>query len=368
MTTSKKEHTGWAIAVSIAVHGALLMAAVRLPAPEGKDSVPPVQIEILSAPTADIAGHPAQRTETPEASSFKKNAPGDDAATSPVPSTGPRQTFRVDKPSRGKLSPNATAEFKTSTAEKEADTPGPDAKTAEALQPSESRPALRTQLRFSDFESVTGDDAITARDQFARQSLEKRRSQNAFAPKTKEVAAALKNTRSVLIGAHVLPAGNRMNLINDYLQDIHKKLAPRFSTFLDTLDSPSERMHKKVQNSPLKYNPFYVPPPQTERQLSLHGPMNDLSTRATAEFEILPSGGLAGVRLVKSSRYTLFDSAAIDAVLQSAPFVPPPPQLLSRNNRAYLRWNFSRDWKKNTWGQGHLYLIGPDADTETSTD
>jgi TonB family protein len=215
---------------------------------------------------------------------------------------------------------------------------------------------------------MTGDDAVNARNQFARQSLEKRHSQNAFAPKSKEVAAALKNSRSLLIGANVLPAGNKMNLINGYLQDIHKKLAPRFFTFLDTLDSPDERMHRKVQNSPLKYNPFYVPPPQTERQRSLHGPMNDLSTRATAEFEILPSGSLAEVRLVKSSRYTLFDSAAIDAVLQSAPFVPPPPQLLSRNNRAYLRWTFSRDWKKNTWAQGHLYLIGPDADTETSTE
>lgn len=206
------------------------------------------------------------------------------------------------------------------------------------------------------------------RERLARQSLEKRRSQNALAPKSKELTAALQNRRSVLIGANVLPAGNKISLITAYLQEIHKKLAPRFSSFLNTLDSPSERMHKKVQNSPLKYNPFYVPPPETERQRSLHGPMNDLSTRATAEFEILSSGGLAEVRLVKSSTYTLFDSAAIDAVLQSAPFAPPPPALLSRNNRSYLRWTFSRDWKKNTWAQGHLYLIGPNEDTETSTE
>jgi TonB family protein len=368
MTTSKKKHTGWAVSVSIGVHVALLMAAVRLSTPAGKDSAPPVQIEILSAPTEDIAEHPARKTEAPDASSFKKNAPGDDASTSPVPSTGPRQSSRVDKPSRDKPSPKATAEFKTPSAEREPDAPGPDAKTAEARQPSESRPALRTRLQFSDYESMTGDDAVNARNQFARQSAEKRRSHNGFAPTSKKLVAALKNRRSVLIGANVLPIGNKMTLVSTYLQAIHKKLAPRFSTFLNTLDSPSERMHKKVQNSPLKYNPFYVPPPETERQRTLHGPMNDLSTRATAEFEILPNGSLAEVRLVKSSKYTLFDSAAIDAVLQSTPFAPPPPALLSGNNRSYLRWTFSRDWKKNTWTQGHLYLIGPDADTETSTE
>ena len=372
MESSERKRTRWAAIISVAIHIGVFCALTREAGFESSSKTKPVQISFIATDNTS------------------EKAPGNAATkgpTSPAPVPPPAESDthlaqqvlrRSGKTASRRKIQNATNSEKNNLPSKEKmSTPAGDGAVPVIVRDNTSPaaasnritapPKIRARMEFSDFEKFSGADAVSARKQLSRQSQKKRRLKNAFAPHSKALSDALRNRRSVLIGANVLPLERKADLVAQYLREIHKVLAPRFSSFLNTLDSPSELMHKKVQNSPLKYNPFYVPPPETERQLTLRGPMSDLSITAVTEFEILPGGELAAVRLVRSSTHAVFDSAAVSTVLHSAPFAPPPAPLLSKDNRSYLQWTFQRDWKKNTWAQGHVYLIGPDKSPETDT-
>ena len=380
MKKLKTKRIRWSIAVSVGVHIAVFTAFLGIPKGHFNALLLPVQIEITSSPTKNITERNPHSTATPAtASPITQNHSSEALAAFPpnkavdskfrnhrrhlVNTSKAQRTTRKDE-----LSSSAVAHSDASLPQTNdpitdiVSNPPPKKITA----PATVKPALRTQMSFSDYEAFAGKTAEQEKDAYQQKTQAKRRRRQPLVPLSAKLQKALRNRRSVLTDANtnVLPDGKKTLLITTYLQTVHKTLSPKFATFLNTLDSFSERMHKKVQNSPLKYNPFYVPPPDPEREQSLNGPMNDLSIHAIAEFEIMPDGALGDVRLVRSSKHTVFDAAAIDAVIQSAPFVPPPPSLLSRNNRSYLRWTFQRDWKKNTWSQGHIYLLAPDSDTE----
>ncbi len=225
-------------------------------------------------------------------------------------------------------------------------------------------------LSFTDLERLTENSDRTNEDakRYQKQKEDARRNRGAFISNDARVRAAMANRRSATSGARVLPLGRNKTDAQAYLLKIHQKLEPLFSRFLTALDSPSEQLHKKVQTSFLKYNPFYVSPPDSERQDTLRGPMSDLSMKTKTEFEILPTGALGEVRMLSSSRSQAFDAAAVDTVFKGAPFVPPPAVLLSMSDRAYVQWTFCRDWKQNTPAKGRLLIIAPllsDTDSET---
>ena len=75
-------------------------------------------------------------------------------------------------------------------------------------------------------------------------------------------------------------------------------------------------------------------------------PINEWALMATVEMEILESGKIGEIHLVKPSGNLEFDAATIDAVYRASPFPPPPKKILSWNDRAYMRWNFNRNNKR----------------------
>jgi TonB family protein len=217
---------------------------------------------------------------------------------------------------------------------------------------------LVTNMQFSDFERIFEKEALAARENHAAETLEKRRKKGSFAPNTEKIRAALNDNRSALIGASVIPSGEHRPLMLDYLQVIYRKIGPRFSSFLATLDGPMGRMRRKFQSGFMEHNPFYVePPPAANRPGTLVGPQTDYSITAVTEFEILKDGNLSAVRLLKTSSHEMFDAAAVDAIMKSDPFAPPPSSLLSDTHRAYIQWTFSRDGKQNTPHSGRVLLV-----------
>jgi TonB family protein len=64
------------------------------------------------------------------------------------------------------------------------------------------------------------------------------------------------------------------------------------------------------------------------------------------EFEVLETGAINDLHVIRSSGNTVFDAAAVDSIYRSGPFPPPPRQILSWNNRVYFRWGFYRNNRK----------------------
>ncbi len=217
-------------------------------------------------------------------------------------------------------------------------------------------------LEFRDFERIFGDVAKKERDAYRKRQHGTRRDRGAFVPKREQVGRAMRTNRSFAVPGAQLTLGKRLPLANEYLREIHRKMSPRFSRFLYSLDSLFEQLHQQVQSGPLKYNPFYVPPPKAARQETLSGPMSDLTLRAMTEFEILRSGQLGEVRLVRTSSSASFDAATVDTIFASAPFTPPPVALISMNQRAYIRWTFYRDRTLNHPSKGHVLMLREDGE------
>lgn len=368
-----KKRFSWAVAISVLLHGAffVFIGFQRFLPPSQAEPIIELQILSQQPPTSNDA--PLLPKVSPKSESNPTNPIINSSAPLPKKSIRHSQATniskKIQKSSLKKSSPSTSMsppplQMKNQLSQ----APGSD---VTSLSPSSDAPSsngepkkLRTQMNFSDFTEVLGEKAKSDRKAYQQHSNNKRRGSGKKKATSKQVQAALRNNHSILGGADVIPSGKKNASIKDYMKQLHRKIGPRFSTFLDSLDSINERMHKKIQNSPLRHNPFYVPPPESERQLGMRAPMDNLSMNATAEFEILPNGQLAAIRLIRTSNQTLFDAAAVDAVIKSAPFIPPPKRLLSKNNRSYVQWTFQRDWKKNNSSQGRLYLIGAATDTD----
>ncbi|MBN2530676.1 MAG: TonB family protein [Deltaproteobacteria bacterium] len=353
--------------MSLVLHIALAIGLVMLERSHSKIHNAPVEIDFVAA-TTDVGNHkeitaPQNNSHPPLSSMPRAAQTHKESSTSQNHSPAVRQTTRQKRHSRQNASRSPA-----STIMPELSEPEKPAQKVEAEAVSSEPVKIQTKMTFSDFETLMGQQAVDSRKEYNDSLQKKRQTRHSHARHSNQLKAAIGQHRSALVGAEVIPVGAKAALVTQYLKTLHRTLVSKFGTFLDSLDSPSERMHKKVQNSPLKYNPFYVPPPDAERQFSMQGPMNDLSIHAVTEFEILPSGELGDLRLVRSSRHTVFDSAALDTVIKSAPFAPPPKSLLSKNNRSYVQWTFQRDWKKNTWGQGHLYLLSPLSNSDSVTE
>ncbi len=143
-----------------------------------------------------------------------------------------------------------------------------------------------------------------------------------------------------------------------YLRQLDKKIGPRFSTFLHSSESVNNQLHRKVQSSFLKYNPFYSPPPDNEVATSLGShPIGDLTLVTVTEFELDRTGRLNDILVVRSSGHAVFDAACVSCVVQSAPFPKPPTDILSHNLLAYIRWSFYRNPRRNGPRSGSGYIL-----------
>jgi len=96
------------------------------------------------------------------------------------------------------------------------------------------------------------------------------------------------------------------------------------------------------------------------RSYGSDSPLNDFTRWAKLEFRILETGEVENVKVIHSSGNTVFDVAAIDAILGSSPFPPPPEILLSYDRRVYIHWRMDRDNRQcGVWNAEPYILKGP---------
>jgi protein TonB len=72
--------------------------------------------------------------------------------------------------------------------------------------------------------------------------------------------------------------------------------------------------------------------------------VRDMEGSVTLRFVITAQGGVKGAEVVKSSRHTLLDTAALRAVTDAAPFPEPPPRLFEGEIPLELTIIFELSW------------------------
>jgi TonB family protein len=218
--------------------------------------------------------------------------------------------------------------------------PWPEQALPQSAEPSASNPGrdVNIKLNWKAFETAFENEARTDREAYEQASLEKRRGFGFYGRFSSKVEKALKSNKGWVAPGNQEPLGNRNEIFHRYIYEIHEKqIHTRFADgFWDSLSS---------------FSPTH--------------PLNDISLNAWAEFEILANGYVNEVRLVKSSGNTVFDAAAVDSIYRSSPFPAPPKEILSWNNRVYLRWGFYRSTRKCGVFNVEPYIIkAPDAEKE----
>jgi len=83
------------------------------------------------------------------------------------------------------------------------------------------------------------------------------------------------------------------------------------------------------------------------------------------EFEILADGKINEVHVLRTSGIAVFDAAAVHSLYGASPFLAPPREILSWNDRAYFRWGFHRNHRKcGTFNAEPYRLLAPGARPE----
>ncbi len=96
---------------------------------------------------------------------------------------------------------------------------------------------------------------------------------------------------------------------------------------------------------------------------------NDMERWTQIEIVLRGDGSVEKTTIVRPSGYAPFDAAAIDAILSSAPYSPPPEAIRSANGKVYLDWRFHRDDRQcGTFGvDPHILTsVGENRDHDTS--
>jgi len=200
--------------------------------------------------------------------------------------------------------------------------------TAPEPEPPSPR-ALKTDMDWASFDNTFGDVALADREEYHRQSMEKRRGTVRMGSLTGKVREALRNNRSWVSAGEQVPLGKKATLFHNYLAVAHERIHTLFAdSFLASINvfDPSD-------------------------------PLNNMELMTKMEFEILSSGVVNEIRVLKSSGNTVFDAAAVDSIYRSSPFNPPPTTLLSYNDRVYFRWGFYRNHRKCGVFNAEPYLL-----------
>lgn len=89
-------------------------------------------------------------------------------------------------------------------------------------------------------------------------------------------------------------------------------------------------------------------------------PLNDYSRWTKVEFEIKDNGEVDDIKVIRPSGNTVYDVAAVESILSSSPFLPPPEILLSYDRRVYIHWRMDRNHRQcGVWNAEPFILEGP---------
>lgn len=215
--------------------------------------------------------------------------------------------------------------------------------TSEPL-PETSEPHLEKveiEMDWAVFEKAFADRAKREREQYQKESMERRRGGLKFGSLSGKVRRALKSNSSWVTAGEQEPLGKRKKVFRNYLHVIHDRIHALFAdSFLGSLTS-----------------------------LDPSDPLNNFDLNAKLEFEILKTGQVNDVHVIKSSGMTVFDAAAVDSIYRSAPYHPPPQVIMSWNERVYLRWGFYRNNRKCGPFNAEPYILrAPGASPEQITE
>ncbi len=101
---------------------------------------------------------------------------------------------------------------------------------------------------------------------------------------------------------------------------------------------------------------------------SANSPYNNQELWTQLEIVIKGDGKVEKVTIVHGSGVLAFDVAAIDSVMSSSPFPPPPQVIKSANGKTYLDWQFHRDERAcGTFGVDPHILTTPGDPTSHDT-
>jgi TonB family protein len=317
-----------AIVLSLLVHAGLLIGVLMYVLAERRaEQKGKRELVFLEEPPAKTPEQPV--VEAPAAPPAPRSAPSKRPKTPAAPSLAPSPP-----PSETPLgSPDGPV-----SNEPLATSPNPSPGAIAGLPPGMSPDQVKTSLSWSAFERTFEESARSAREAYAAASMEKRRGGMRFGSLTGKVKAALENHRSWVAEGNPEPLEPReVAVFRAYLESTHDKIHALFAdSFLVSLTSLDPR-----------------------------DPLNNMDLMTKMEFEILADGKINEVRVLKSSGIAVFDAAAVDSLYRASPFIPPPKEILSWNNRAYFRWGFYRNQRKCGVFNAEPYrLRAPDAAPE----
>jgi TonB family protein len=307
---------------------------------------------LLAALAASLLLAEKEKTEEPELVFLEPPPPPPEPMVVAPPAPAPEPTARRPKARPKAAAPSARPTPSASEMPLGSpDAPVSDAPVATSPTPSSgdqstSRPIspdqIRTGLTWSAFEKTFEATASAARAEYAAQSMEKRRGSFRFGALTGKVKAAMENHSSWVAQApqdQLSPTEVRS--FRTYLERTHDKIHELFADgFLASLSS-----------------------------LDPSDPLNNMALVTLMEFEILASGKINEVHVLKTSGNAVFDAAAVHALYGASPFLPPPADTLSWNNRVYFRWGFHRNQRKcGTFNAEPYRLRAPNAAPEAIPD
>lgn len=255
----------------------------------------------------------------------------------PVPPAPPTKQPRRPQPQRPEPTPPTPPAPAAEPAGEPTAEPSPEPLATAPEPPPPDPEQMQLKMDWAEFEQTFAEASREEREEYHRQSQEKRRGGLKFGSFTGKVRRAIANNRSWVAAGNQEPLGKRQIIFRNYIEAAHDRIHSLFAdSFLASLNA-----------------------------LDPSDPLNDQELMTKMEFEVLSSGALNEIRVIQSSGNTVFDAAAVDSIYRSGPFPPPPRAILSWNDRVYFRWGFFRNRRKCGVFNAEPYILrAPDAAPE----
>jgi len=193
------------------------------------------------------------------------------------------------------------------------------------------RRGIKTELEFDDYERIVGHDVSKKeQSQLARRTKSLRRGR--WEQKLAAIKSSLENFTPEVKPGNQTALKTRAAPFALYIARMHRRIHELWGFgFLEDLDD------KPSSNE-----------------------MNDWTLWTKIEIVVNQDGTVDKVNIARPSGVLAFDVAALDTVLSSGPFEPPPDAIRSADGKTYLHWAFHRDWRQcGTFGAEPYILTSP---------
>jgi len=158
-----------------------------------------------------------------------------------------------------------------------------------------------------------------------------------FGREAKAERQLMEKERSTRLGKYARGAARVRSALENFITEVK----PGNQTALNTRAAPFAafiaRMHRNIHQL------WGFGALENWDELPASSPLNDESLMSTLEIELNRDGTVSKVTMVHASKYLPFDAAAIDVVLNAAPYPEPPREIRSGNGKIYVHWSFYRD-------------------------